>query len=79
MFKRVKAAKAKISPQESEAKRVLLEHFEATGTDKFEGIGLAVDTREQLDTARVRVFLGDKVEEFTKTVTSRTLSVLEEP
>lgn len=76
-FKRLKAAQEEIAPKLAEARRVLVEHFEATSTTVLEGVGLAVDTRSQLDTTRVRAFLGDRVNEFTKSVTSRTVYVLE--
>lgn len=77
VFKRVKAAQEKLAPQIAEAKRVLTEYFEASGTTELAGVGFAVDTRTQLDTTKVRAFLGDKVDEFTKKVTSRTLFVIE--
>lgn len=55
---------------------MLVETIEQSGTTEFEGIGLAVDDREQLDVTKVRAHLGDGVDEFTKTVTSRTLFVI---
>ena len=58
---------------------MLLEHFDATNTTEAEGIRLAVDTRSQLDTTKVRAFLGERIDEFTKAVTSRTLSLCEAP
>jgi hypothetical protein len=76
-FKRAKAAQEKLAPLLAESKRVLTEHFEATGEKEFEGVGFAADTRTQLDTTKVRAYLGDKISEFTKSVTSRTLFVLE--
>ena len=79
IFKREKAEQEMRAPQLKEAKRVLVEHFESTKTNKFEGVGFAVDTRNNLDTDRVRAFLGERIAEFTKQTTSRTLSVLEEP
>lgn len=77
-FKRLKRAQEKLLPQLSTARAVLIEHFETTATTELDGVGFAVDTRGQLDTTKVRAFLGDKVNDFTKTVTSRTVYVVED-
>lgn len=76
IFKRGKSIQARLGPQMREASKVLVETIEQSGTTEFEGIGLAVDDREQLDVTKVRAHLGDGVDEFTKTVTSRTLFVI---
>lgn len=66
----------KLEPLVREAKAVLVPHFESTGTAELDGVGFAVDQREQLDTTKVRALLGDQITKFTKTVTSRTVFVV---
>ena len=56
---------------------MLVKHFEETKTTEFAGIGFAIDTRKQLDTTAARAALGDRLEQFLKPVTSRTVFVIE--
>lgn len=78
-FKAIRAEKDKLAPAEAEAKKVLLAHFTATNTTELDGVALAVDQRQQLNTSKVRAYLGDKIEQFLRAVTQRTLYVRKEP
>jgi hypothetical protein len=73
VFKKITAEQAQLAPTMRQAKKVLNQHFDDAGVDELDGVKRAVDVREQLDADAVRDFLGDRVGEFTKSVTSRTL------
>lgn len=77
IFRRLKPAHEKVGAQVAEARKVLVAHFEATGTTELDGVGFAVDSRNQLDTAAVRAHLGDKIDQFIKAVVSRTVFLIE--
>lgn len=62
------------------AAEVLLAWFRRTGKATYRGrIGYAVASRMQLDTAKVKAELGDRLPEFQRLVTYEQLSLLKEP
>lgn len=78
-YREIRAEQDKLTPELKECSKVLLRHFADTNTTELDGVCLAVDERHQLDTNKVRTFLGDKIEKFLKAVTRRTLFVRKEP
>jgi hypothetical protein len=74
-YREITAQQAQLAPTMRQVRKVLNEYFDRAGVDELDGVRRAVDVREQLDTDAVRDFLGDRVGEFTKRVTSRTLFV----
>lgn len=77
VFRRAKPAHDELGAELTEARKVLVKHFEETGTTELDGVGFAVDARSQLDTTAVRAHLGDKISQFLKSVTSRTVFLIE--
>jgi hypothetical protein len=77
VFREAVAAQKSLAPTLREAKKVLNKYFDDNALDELDGVRRAVDVREQLDTDKVRDFLGDQVGEFLKKVTSRTLYLAE--
>lgn len=78
-FKEATAAQAQLAPTLRESKKVLNKYFNDSGLNELEGVERAVVEREQLDTDKVRDFLGDRVGEFVKPVTIRTIFVQKAP
>lgn len=66
-----------LKPQLEEAAAVLLEHFERTGRSTYKDrIVLTRGSRTVLDQAKVREFLGRRLHEFQKLITTKSLSLL---
>lgn len=75
---RCKREMDKLRPQLEEAADVLKEHFEKTGRHTYKDrIALSTTTRLVLDQAKVRAFLGKRLEEFQKRVPVKSLSLLD--
>ena len=69
---------ARLQPKLDTAAEVLKDHFRKPPDKRdYRGrIGYSVASRAQLDAARVKEELGDRLPEFQKTVTYETLSLL---
>jgi hypothetical protein len=67
----------RLKPQLDQAAEVLKEYFRANKKRDFRGrIGYAVSTRVQLDSAKVKAELGDRLSDFQKRVDIEQLSLL---
>lgn len=78
VFEETKKEMARLKPQNEAARDVLLEYFEKNPNKRdYNGrIGFSESTREVLDTASVKAFLGKRLPKFLKPQTVRQLSLL---
>lgn len=76
-FERASNAKKLAEAEIEEAKAVLVTHFEKSGRSTYKDrIAFALSTRNVLDQAKVREFLGAQLADFQKITTIRSVTLL---
>jgi hypothetical protein len=76
-FIRIKRRQKQLEAELVEPRETLLKHFRRTGAADYKGlVSYSKSVREQLDTKKVKAFLGKKVSRFLKKTDVEQLSVL---
>lgn len=78
-FEHARRERERLKPLEEEAAAILKEHFEKTGRSTYKDrIALSTSSRNLLDQAKVREFLGERLGDFQKRTIVKSLSLLKD-